>query len=530
MTLPLDPLLALWGEPLGEPSRRPASLAAVSTDSRADLNGALFVPLVGERFDGHRFLETALAGGAAAAVAQRDRLSPEQLEAVVALGRPVWLVDDTLLAYQELGRLWRRQLAVPVVAVTGSAGKTTTRELIRASLACLGPVVASSGNENNDVGAPLTLLKADATTRALVVEMGMRGLGEIERLSRCAEPDVAVITNIGTAHIGRLGTREAIATAKCEISAALRPDGLVVIPAGDSLLEAALAAGWSGRVQRVALADDELAPGTPPPDLVGRLVAPSPASDGDTERPEAERPEAERLDAEHLATERQATERQATERQAAEHLATDHLAPERLATERQPAERLEVEGLPPISLPLAGRHNARNLLLALAVALELGVAPAALSDLTVEVPGGRNRRLQLGGLTVLDETYNASPEAMLAALDLLAAQPLAVGAARYAVLGTMLELGESSLTLHRRVAERARNLGLDGLVIVDGGAEGAAMLEAAAGLERLVQVARPEEALEPLLGWLRPGDALLLKASRGVALERLLSQLQERLG
>jgi len=495
MTLPLDPLLALWGEPLGEPTRRPASLAAVSTDSRADLNGALFVPLVGERFDGHRFLETALAGGAAAAVAQRDRLNPEQLEAVVALGRPVWLVDDTLLAYQELGRLWRRQLGVPVVAVTGSAGKTTTRELIRASLACLGPVVASSGNENNDVGAPLTLLKADATTRALVVEMGMRGLGEIERLSRCAEPDVAVITSIGTAHIGRLGSREAIATAKCEISAALRPDGLVVIPAGDSLLEAALAASWSGRVQRVALADDELAPGSPPADLVGRLVAPSPASDGDTERPGAERPQAERQ-----------------------------------APEHQAAERLEVEGLPPMSLPLAGRHNARNLLLALAVALELGVAPAALSDLAVEVPGGRNRRLQLGGVTVLDETYNASPEAMLAALDLLASQPLAVGAARYAVLGTMLELGESSLALHRQVAERARNLGLEGLVIVDGGAEGAAMLEAAAGLERLVRVARPEEALEPLLGWLRPGDALLLKASRGVALERLLPLLQERLG
>ena len=495
MTLPLDPLLALWGEPLGEPTRRPASLAAVSTDSRADLNGALFVPLVGERFDGHCFLETALAGGAAAAVAQRDRLSPEQLEAVVALGRPVWLVDDTLLAYQELGRLWRRQLGVPVVAVTGSAGKTTTRELIRASLACLGPVVASSGNENNDVGAPLTLLKADATTCALVVEMGMRGLGEIERLSRCAEPDVAVITNIGTAHIGRLGSREAIATAKCEISAALRPDGVVVIPAGDSLLEAALAAGWSGRVQRVALADDELAPGTPPPDLVGRLAAPSPVSGSDSERPEAERLDAERLDAEHLAT-----------------------------------ERLEVEGLPPITLPLAGRHNARNLLLALAVALELGVAPAALSDLAVEVPGGRNRRLQLGGVTVLDETYNASPEAMLAALDLLAAQPLPADAARYAVLGTMLELGESSLALHRQVAERARNLGLDGLVIVDGGAEGAAMLEAAAGLERLVRVARPEEALEPLLGWLRRGDALLLKASRGVALERLLPLLQERLG
>ena len=490
MTLRVDQLTELWGPPLTEPAPAAAAFTAVSTDSRADLAGALFVPLVGERFDGHRFLAAALAGGAAAAVAQRDRLSAPQLEALAALGRPVWLVDDTLLAYQELGRLWRRSLGVPVVAVTGSAGKTTTRELIRAALASLGPVVASSGNENNDVGAPLTLLKADATTRALVVEMGMRGLGEIERLSRCAEPDVAVITNIGTAHIGRLGSREAIATAKCEISAALRPEGLVVIPAGDPLLEAALVAGWSGRVRRVALADDELAPGTPPADLVGRLAAPSPASDGDTERPEAER-----LDAEHLAT-----------------------------------ERLEVEGLPPINLPLAGRHNARNLLLALAVAQELGVAPAALNDLAVEVPGGRNRRLQLGGVTVLDETYNASPEAMLAALELLAAQPLAPGATRTAVLGTMLELGESSLALHRQVAQRARSLGLEGLVIVDGGAEGAAMLEAAAGLERLVRVERPEQALEPLLGWLRPGDALLLKASRGVALERLLALLQVRLG
>ena len=479
MTLPLEHLLELWGEPLGDPARRPASLAAVSTDSRSDLAGALFVPLVGERFDGHRFLEAALASGAAAAVAQRDRLSPDQLAALAAQGQPVWLVADTLQAYQEIARLWRRSLGAPVVAVTGSAGKTTTRELIRAALASLGPVVASSGNENNDVGAPLTLLKADATSRALVVEMGMRGLGEIERLSRCAEPDVAVITNIGTAHIGRLGSREAIATAKCEISSALRPDGLVVIPAGDPLLESALAAGWSGRVRRVALADDELAPGTPAADLVGRLLADR---------------------------------------------GTDHRS-----SENEAAERLEVDGLPPITLPLAGRHNARNLLLALAVAQELGVEAAALSTLAVEVPGGRSRRLQLGGVTVLDETYNASPEAMLAAIDLLAAQPLAAGAGRYAVLGTMLELGESSLELHRRVAERARSLGLDGLMIVDGGPEGAAMLEAAAGLERLERVARPEEALEPLLGWLRPGDAVLLKASRGVTLERLLPLLQERL-
>jgi UDP-N-acetylmuramoyl-tripeptide--D-alanyl-D-alanine ligase len=476
MNLPTALLTALWGTPLGDPQRLPAALEAVSTDSRAALGGALFVPLLGERFDGHRFLAAALAGGAAAAVAERSRLDDASLEAL-SQGAPVWLVPDTLQAYQQIAQLWRRQLGLPVVAVTGSAGKTTTRELIRAVLAPLGPVVASSGNENNDVGAPLTLLKAEAATAALVVEMGMRGLGEIERLSRCAEPDVAVITNIGTAHIGRLGSREAIATAKCEISAALRPEGLVVIPAGDPLLEAALATSWSGRVRRVALAGDALAPGTPPPDQLAELVESSEAGNG----------------------------------------------------------ALRLPGWPvPLALPLPGRHNARNLLLALAVAEELGLDPhAALVELlrerALDLPGGRCRRLQRAGVAVLDETYNASPEAVLAALDLLAREPVAAGGRRYAVLGTMLELGEQSLTLHRQVAARAAELGrggqLDGLLIVAEGPEGEAMLEAAAGLPRLERVATPEQGAERLTPWLRPGDALMLKASRGVALETLLERL-----
>ncbi|NDH14750.1 MAG: hypothetical protein EBY47_06725, partial [Actinobacteria bacterium] len=253
--------------------------------------------------------------------------------------------------------------------------------------------------ENNDIGVPLTLLKAGPEHRAVVVEMGMRGLGEIDRLSRTAEPDVAVITNIGTAHIGRLGSREAIATAKCEITSQLKPDGLLVIPAGDPLLEQAIQAVWNGRVQRVALAGD---PGVDQADLLGELD--------------------------------------------------------------ETNDLLSVRG-ERIRLPLAGRHNARNLLLAVAVAQELGVGLPALADLDVEVPGGRNRRLQLGGLRVLDETYNASPEAVLAALELLARQP----GRRFAVLGSMLELGEQSVALHRQVAERAAALGLDGLVVVAGG-------------------------------------------------------------
>ena len=363
-----------------------------------------------------------------------------------------WRVDDTLAAYQQLALLHRRQLGLPLVAVTGSAGKTTTRELIRAVLAPLGAIQASDGNNNNDIGVPLTVLGAGSDHAALVIEMGMRGPGEIARLSRCTEPDVAVITNIGTAHIGRLGSREAIATAKCEITAALHPQGVVVIPAGDPLLEQALAAVWQGRVLRVRLEDD--------PDITADLIGA---------------------------------------------VRNDRLL-------------LDEASIP---LPLDGRHNARNLLLALAVGSHLGVDPASAAQLQVNIPGGRNRRLQQGGLTLLDETYNASPEAVLAALDLLADQP----GRRFAVLGTMLELGDRSVELHQQVAARAAALKLDGVVLVDGGDEGQAMANVASGLDRLALVATPEAAAAPLGQWLKAGDVVLLKASRGVALERLIPLL-----
>ncbi|MFN7898219.1 MAG: UDP-N-acetylmuramoyl-tripeptide--D-alanyl-D-alanine ligase [Synechococcaceae cyanobacterium] len=475
MSLQPDQLVQLWGEPVADAdSWRGQPITAIGTDSRQDLSGHLYVPLVGERFDGHAFLQAAFDAGASGAVVQRDRLNRDNLARLsTRVGRPLWPVDDTLLAYQQLARLWRRAQAIPVVAITGSAGKTTTRELVRAALSPLGQVVASRGNENNDVGVPLTLLRSDASSAALVVEMGMRGLGEIERLSVCAEPDLAVITNIGTAHIGRLGSREAIATAKCEIVRGLPAAGTLVIPAGDPLLENALAGVWSGRVRRVALADEQANHpiGLPPADLVGHLECSSTGSDMDVAA----------------------------------------------------GAPLGIPGWPPLRLPLAGRHNARNLLLALAVAEELSVPKHALTHLEAEPPGGRSGRQRLGALTLLDETYNASPEAVLAALDLLVAEP-ATGR-RYAVLGTMLELGERSLELHRQVAERARTLGLDGLVIVAAGAEGEAMQAAAAGLSRLVRVDQPEQALEPLLRWLERGDVLLLKASRGVALERLIPLL-----
>lgn len=465
MTLQLAQLVQLWGHPeMGAATPNDLQndlrieLGSVCSDSRQLQPGDFFIPLRGERFDGHTFLNQAAELGAQAAVVDKDWNHP------LPDGLLHWRVENTLWAYQQLATLHRRQLKAGVVAVTGSAGKTTTRELIRVALAPLGDVQATVSNNNNDIGVPLTLMGAHQGHAAVVLEMGMRGLGEIERLSRCAEPEIAVITNIGTAHIGRLGSRAAIAMAKCEITAALSPQGLVVIPAGDALLEEALSRCWSGRTLRVALegdsATDLLASGCPAADLIGI---------------------------------------------------------------HQPQQGLlSLQGLS-FSCPLDGRHNARNLMLALAVASELGVPLVDLQDLKVTVPGGRNRRLSIGSLTLLDETYNASPEAVLAALDLLAQQP----GRRFAVLGTMLELGASSIELHQAVVSRAIQLGLDGLVAVASGEEAAAMKRAASPLGRFALVESPELAAEALNCWLQPGDTLLLKASRGVALERLIPLLRE---
>ena len=469
MTLQLSQLVQLWGQPLWAGGPRPdlsEALGPVCTDSRTLEPGSFFIPLRGERFDGHRFLANAVERGAQAAFVARD------CGHAVPDGLLHWRVEDTLVAYQQLATLHRRQLKAAVVAVTGSAGKTTTRELIRSALAPLGDVQASDSNNNNDIGVPLTLLGAHREHAAVVVEMGMRGAGEIERLSRCAEPQIAVITNIGTAHIGRLGSRAAIASAKCEITAALSPLGIVVIPAGDALLEDALSRSWTGRILRVALDGDEPEDG---PEVSG-------LTSGDLPTPDL----------------------------------VGHFQPE--------DQSLAFNGLR-FHCPLEGRHNARNFMLALAVAQELKVPLQTIQALDVQVPGGRNRRLSLGGIALLDETYNASPEAVFAALQLLAHQP----GRRYAVLGTMLELGSRSVDLHRRVAQKAVDLQLDGLVVVAGGEEGEAMEVAAGSLSRFERVETPEQAALPLAEWLKPGDTVLLKASRGVALERLIPFLQNAL-
>ncbi len=453
-------LIDLWGEPTcPENLSLEQEIVNICTDTRLIQKGSLFIPLRGKNFNGHAFLSQAKELGAQAA------LVSSQCRYQIPRKLSCWIVDDTLEAYQKLGLLHRSQLDIPVVAVTGSAGKTTTREFIRALLKPLGHVVASSENNNNDVGVPLTLLKARSSHGAVVVEMGMRGLGEIERLSRCARPDIGVITNIGSAHIGLLGGYEQIAKAKSEIAAYLNPNGVLVIPAGITLLEEALKERWNGRVIRVKLSTDIL----------------------------IEVPRAKELEQNQLPE--------------ADFSALFNTKENRL-------DFLDVS----YQLPLEGRYNAFNFLLAIVVARELKVCPKSLKFSEVDLPSGRSKRIQIGNITVLDQTYNSSPEAVIEAMELLVSQP----GRHFAVLGSMLELGEYSESLHRRVAEKAVSLSLDGLIVVASGVEAEVMEIAAGGLARFAVVNTPEKAINPLKAWLKPGDVLLLKASRAVALEKLL--------
>ncbi|MEB3288870.1 MAG: UDP-N-acetylmuramoyl-tripeptide--D-alanyl-D-alanine ligase [Leptolyngbya sp.] len=417
------------------------SVFSITTDTRDLQTGALFVALVGERFDGHDFLDAAMAQGAVAVVVQADRVRPD----LPCLGVP-----DTLAAYQRLGQWWRGQQRAKIVAVTGSVGKTTTKELIAAALGTQGAVLKTQANYNNDIGVPKTLLQLQPHHDFGVIEMGMRGPGEIAVLAQVAQPDVAVITNVGTAHIGRLGSEQAIANAKCELLAELSPQGIAVLNHDNARLMATAATVWPGRTLTFGLEGG---------DVRGML------RDGD---------------------------------------------------------RLEVEGVA-LPLPLPGRHNALNLLAAVAVMQALDLDWRGLQQgITVDLPQGRARRIDLGhDRLLLDETYNAGFESMTAALHLLAETP---GQRHLAVLGTMKELGDQSVALHRRVGETVRQLNLDGLLILADPAEAQALAAGAEGIPTHAFTDHDTLATH-LQGLLQPGDRVLLKASRSVALERVVAAL-----
>jgi UDP-N-acetylmuramoyl-tripeptide--D-alanyl-D-alanine ligase len=411
----------------------------ISTDTRTLAAGALFVALRGERFDGHEFVQQAYQQGALAAIVDRQ---------FTAFGGelPLLQVDDTLQAYQAIAHAWRLRFQIPLIAITGSVGKTTTKELIAAVLATQGRVLKTQGNYNNEIGVPKTLLELTADHDFAVIEMGMRAAGEIALLTQIAQPDIAVITNVGTAHIGRLGSEQAIAHAKCELLQELPETSVAVLNYDNARLMETAARVWQGQVLSYGLTGGDL------------------------------------------------------------------------RGERQ-GEKLIVEGRS-LPLPLPGQHNASNYLAALAVAKVLQVDWTPLqSGLAVELPQGRARRYtEPGDIVILDETYNAGLESMLAALQLLADTP---GDRRIAVLGTMKELGDRSTEFHYQVGQAVQQLKLDALLILADAAESEAM---AAGALPVVaeQFTTPAEVVSRLQKLVKPGDRLLFKASRAVGLDQVV--------
>jgi len=458
-------LIKLWGVPVNqEKINFDLPIGLISTDTRTLKKGNFFVPLIGNTFDGHDYLEEAFDIGIQAAIVS------EKFRGSIPTGLLHWVVPDTLYAYQQIASLHRRNLNLPVVAVTGSVGKTTTRELIRSLLSPLGEIVSSIGNENNDIGVPKTLLRGSQTDAAFVIEMGMRGFGQIERLSQVAEPDIAVITNVGQAHIGILGSRKNIAKAKSEITSSLRPDGVVIIPYGDNLLEKALLEKWSGRVVRVAIEGFSL----------NWLSCKD------------------------------------------EPFTFQNIEPDYLSKIDMQNNLMSFEG-DEFKLPLEGKHNAMNFLMALTVATELGLSIKSLDTLNINMPMGRNRLVDCGKYLVLDETYNSSPESVIASLELLVSKP----GRHFAVLGKMLELGPQSISLHQKVLKRAVELGLSGIVFVSCGEESNIIKKTIEKLPNHDVVRTPRDAAMSLLTWLSPGDNILIKGSRKLELEKVLPYLQK---
>jgi UDP-N-acetylmuramoyl-tripeptide--D-alanyl-D-alanine ligase len=427
---------ATGGKVVGDGSVR---VGAVSTDSRSLAPGDLFVALRGPRFDGHRFAAAAAAAGAAAVL----------VEVGAGTVEPRVEVTDTLAALRDLAVRARDDLALPVVAVTGSSGKTTTKDLLAAALP--GSHVPR-GSYNNEVGVPLTVLACPADAAYLVLEVGSRGPGHIAHLASVVRPDVAIVTNIGVAHMEMFGTRERLLEAKGELVDALGAGGTAIVPVS----ETALAARTPGAV--VTFGDDPAAD-----------VAVTDLS----------------LDASGFPA----------------------------FTLRTPAGSVRLR------LPLAGAHQALNAAAAMGAGIALGIDPETLAG-GMERAGGSPWRMEVhrGRFTVIDDSYNANPDSMAAALRTAAAVP----GRHVAVLGEMAELGHIAAAEHERIGRLVRELGFVAVVVV-GSDPG--LVAGAGPIARPVADAAAAAAVVSRI--VRDGDVVLVKASRAVGLEAVARGLVE---
>ncbi|MEY2412647.1 MAG: UDP-N-acetylmuramoyl-tripeptide--D-alanyl-D-alanine ligase [Acidobacteriaceae bacterium] len=429
-----------------------------SIDSRTIGSGALFFAVQGERLDGHGFVEQSLQKGAVAAVVRKDQLArfPDKSRLIA--------VDDTLIALQTLASAVRRLWARPLVGVTGSAGKTTTKDAIAHVLASCYRVLKSEGNFNNHFGLPLMLLKLEPEHDIAVIEMGMSHAGEIAALAKIAHPEIGVVTNVAPVHLEYFKSVSDIARAKYELIQSLPASGVAILNADDEFVS------QFGR------------------DFRGKVIT---YGTNPTSKVRAEK----------------------IESQGSAGSAFDIV----IGDIREKA-----------TLPLVGSHNVLNALAAVAVAIERGLTPkeAVAALATLSPADKRGQVLQLGNITVINDCYNSNPKALDAMVDALATM---VAKRRIVVAGEMLELGNASEELHRSSGKHAATKKMDILIGVRGAA--AAMVSAAKQSGIAAEfVASPEEAGEWLAANAKDGDVVLLKASRGVKLEKALEVWKSRVG
>jgi UDP-N-acetylmuramoyl-tripeptide--D-alanyl-D-alanine ligase len=436
------------------------TLVGVSTDTRTLLANNLFVPLIGEHFDGHDYVQRALESGAGAALWQTDHKDAPQNQALI-------FVHDTLLALQTLAHAWRMELGLKVIAVTGSNGKTTTKDIIAELLNTTYRVHKTPGNLNNHIGLPLTILQCPDATEVLVAEMGMSGLGEISRLSRIATPDVAVITMIGEAHLEQLGSREAIADAKMEIIDGLSSGGLFIYNGDEPLLRA--------RIGKLPIDVRQLTFGqTAPCDY--RACNVQLDTDGAT------------------------------------FTINDRMAPS-------------------FHSPLLGAHNVLNALTAIAVAESLGVNVQRmlepLARLKISAMRGEKVVTSSGAL-ILNDAYNASPASVRAALATVAT--MHQYSTKIVVLGDMLELGDQSSVLHASIgAELDAELLTKVYTFGDMAAYIAEAARVRFPQGSVSHGLTKAEIAEQLASLVDEQTVVLIKGSRGMKLEEIAHRLQQLL-
>ena len=436
---------------------------SVGTDSRNVVNEQLFVALKGENFDGHDYVELAIEQGAAAVLISSQSLSNPNLAI-----QPAIVVEDTYQALGALAAYWRTKFVIPIVAVTGSNGKTTVKEMIvailKAKAGCSDAIHATAGNLNNHIGLPLTLLKLRATHQFSVLEMGMNHLGEIDYLSRIAKPTVAVINNAGTAHIGEVGSRDNIAKAKGEIFEGLSDSGVAVINADDDY-----AAYWKSLNTSKKIVTFGLK--TIGSNSLADVSATYEEKDG--------------MSLVHLIT---------------------------------------PQGSVSFKLDVLGAHNISNALAASGVAVALGISNAdiarGLSHFS-GVKGRLQRKKGVNGALIIDDTYNANPDSMKAAIDVLAK----MAGEKILVLGDMGELGVDAKNMHVEVGAYAKAVGLNKLFCL-GELSSGIVRGFGAGAECYLTPTAIAEVVKPLLS---QGVTVLVKGSRFMKMERVVDLLEEKL-